>query len=751
MKKIVLLFFVFAILISISYSQEKNVTVSGSVVLSNLADYSGVTITFNRTAPSSQQYTLETESSGEFQLEIKEGMYNIIFTKEFYKDSILYDVNLFDNRDIGTITLTYLGMFLKGELSGVLKTGVYEVRDTIFVPTNKSLTIEKGTTLKFHNDAYFLVEGDLTAEGTETEKIIFTRSVQNEYWRGMRFIKYNENDNVLTSIKYLIFEYAQGGKSMCAMDIQLIDIKIDNLIYQNNKSRVEIFGTSRGSQIINSSFINNTDTGDAQLVISGNVLIENCLIANNTNNRPDEVDNNYFDNSTAGGVRVVTINPFYSIIFKNTIILNNKSNLNAGILIGSGTSLINCVVVNNTSKWNGSGIGVDIDPWDTTLNTGLINNIIVNNHCENFNDVKHYGYQITGGYKKLTIKNNIIYSTDGRNWDFPPPYFGKYVRTNFNGDSTDAYGNIFKAPDFVDEANGDFHLMPGSPAIDAGFNSDDLPEKDLDGNVRLWDGNNDNFAIVDIGAYEYNAPVFFMISSILSNNFDSGSDDFTNPNENTYKKTNEDSHSGTYSLLLDNSNGDNGNSWLLSKKFKTLSNKKYYLSFWVKLSGDEFGNEDKLQIHFCSDNGDISNGNYKIKEIQNFDKLWQKIMIEVEGDGSENAQFAVSTAINSKLKLYFDDFKIESNQPTSIDEPIKPGDIIQVYPNPSNGIITVAVIKELIHPPFNFEIFDMNGRMINSLSTNDIVTRIEGFNSGTYYLRFNNKDFTIIKKIVIVK
>ncbi|OGU11046.1 MAG: hypothetical protein A2X61_11755 [Ignavibacteria bacterium GWB2_35_12] len=747
MKKIVLLFFVYAFLTSISYSQEKNVTVSGSVVLSNVSDYSGVTVTFNRTAPSNLQYNLETESSGEFQLEIKEGMYNIIFNKEYYKDTVLYDVNLFDNKDLGTIPITYLGIFLKGELSGVLKSGVYEVRDTIFVPKSKSLTIEKGTTLKFHKDAYFLVEGDFTAEGTENERILFTSFKTDEYWRGIKFIKYNEKDNTFASIKYLTFENAGGGKEICALDLQLIDFNIDNFIYQNNKSNIILFGTPKWSYIRNSSIVNNTDTIDAAIVIGSEIIMENCLIANNIVNKI--VDNPYLYNSDseAGGIRVITINTFYPII-KNTIIINNKSNFNGGILTGLGTKIINCVILNNKAKWNGSAIGYS----SCDSNAEVINTIIANNQCENFDDAKKYGYQISGGgSRKLSIKNNLIYSPGERNWSSPPTYFGKYVRTNFNGDSTDAYGNIFRIPNFDDEANGNFRLMPGSPAIDAGFNSDSLPEKDFDGNVRLWDGNNDNFAIVDIGAFEYDAPEFFMIKSILSNDYESGSDDFTSPDENTYKKTNEDAHSGTYSLMLDNSNGGNGNSWLLSKKFKTLSKKKYYLSLWLKLSGAEFGNEDKMQLHFCSDNGDISNGNYKIKEIQNFEKLWQKIMIEVEGDGSEYAQFAVSTTINSNLKLYVDDIKVESDQPTSVDEPIKPGDIIQVYPNPSNGVITIAVIKELIHSPFNFEIFNVDGRMIQNTVSRDIVTRIEGFNSGTYYLRFNNKDYTIIKKFVVVK
>ena len=81
--------------------------------------------------------------------------------------------------------------------------------------------------------------------------------------------------------------------------------------------------------------------------------------------------------------------------------------------------------------------------------------------------------------------------------------------------SADAYGGggtvddtnncIHDDPQFVDAAGGDYHLKDTSPCIDAGDNAL-LPsgvDKDLDGNQRITDGDNDGTATVDIGAYEY--------------------------------------------------------------------------------------------------------------------------------------------------------------------------------------------------------------------------------------------------------
>jgi len=68
-------------------------------------------------------------------------------------------------------------------------------------------------------------------------------------------------------------------------------------------------------------------------------------------------------------------------------------------------------------------------------------------------------------------------------------------------------------PGFVDYANGDVHLLDTSPLIDVGYNYVDidpvlpgiqfLPEYDLDGRLRIVDGDHNGVATVDIGAYEY--------------------------------------------------------------------------------------------------------------------------------------------------------------------------------------------------------------------------------------------------------
>lgn len=73
-------------------------------------------------------------------------------------------------------------------------------------------------------------------------------------------------------------------------------------------------------------------------------------------------------------------------------------------------------------------------------------------------------------------------------------------------------GNIDDDPDLLDVANDDLHILPGSPAIDAGTNTN-CPKADMEGIPRPQDGDGDSTAICDMGAFEYD-PVSPTVVSI---------------------------------------------------------------------------------------------------------------------------------------------------------------------------------------------------------------------------------------------
>ena len=107
---------------------------------------------------------------------------------------------------------------------------------------------------------------------------------------------------------------------------------------------------------------------------------------------------------------------------------------------------------------------------------------------------------------QLVVSNTIMFSNPGGD-------FGAGVdvtRSIFSGASGD---NLDVDPMFVDSANGDYRLLAGSPAIDAGDSRHPMlmgsGAADLGGNARLIDdlavadtGVADATGVVDIGAFE---------------------------------------------------------------------------------------------------------------------------------------------------------------------------------------------------------------------------------------------------------
>jgi hypothetical protein len=118
-----------------------------------------------------------------------------------------------------------------------------------------------------------------------------------------------------------------------------------------------------------------------------------------------------------------------------------------------------------------------------------------------------FGHTYYPNSNSISINNSIVYPIH-KTMYYNDPWLFNTITTNANNDSCDAYFNLLMEPEFVDTANGDFRLKSTSPAIDAGVNDSVTIFTDLDGNYRIWDGNGDSTAIVDIGCYEYNSKVY---------------------------------------------------------------------------------------------------------------------------------------------------------------------------------------------------------------------------------------------------
>ncbi len=173
-------------------------------------------------------------------------------------------------------------------------------------------------------------------------------------------------------------------------------------------------------------------------------------------------------------------------LLRNVKVYNNilYNNLFDGIIIADNDQdgpKQNITIINNTIYSNGYntlGWGGGI-----TVSSKNINNkdlVIRNNICSHNGEWQIMRASSTG----LTVDYNLI---DG-------------FRGYSSGSEVEVKGEhaVEGDPMFGNPGSHNFHLMPGSPAIDAGTNADwTASAKDFEGNVRIIGG------AVDIGAYEF--------------------------------------------------------------------------------------------------------------------------------------------------------------------------------------------------------------------------------------------------------
>ncbi|MCK6546037.1 right-handed parallel beta-helix repeat-containing protein [Myxococcota bacterium] len=153
------------------------------------------------------------------------------------------------------------------------------------------------------------------------------------------------------------------------------------------------------------------------------------------------------------------------------------SNTSRGLYARSNSGT-HTVTANHLTIWGNGTYGVYVLENAGTLNFSLRNSIVSENGS--------YGLYVSG-LPSMTLGYNDVWGHT----------------TDYSGVSAGA-GSISANPQFVDTSLRNFHLLPNSPAIDAGDTAT-ASNHDLEGAVRPLDGNLNNVPLPDLGVYEYNA------------------------------------------------------------------------------------------------------------------------------------------------------------------------------------------------------------------------------------------------------
>ena len=444
-----------------------------------------------------------------------------------YNDTL----NIFSDAFIGSVSAKFplrgegiKGTLISGEVSGNWTvTGspyVIDKGEWIKIPYGKTLKILPGVKVLFNLYSGFDVYGKLEAIGTKVDSIIFSRFEKESFVENYTILFQNNTET--SKIEYCSIKFGgrhniiDGGAIQCDDSSPVINfnsfVSGKGIICKNNAAPIisnNIFQYNRQNQptitideywdftgivscvnsspkIISNIFTKNSYSTDPDL-FNVSYLAPNSVIYCTEESSPIIKNNIISDNKISG----ITVSGASSPIIDNNIIKNNyRHRFGGGIFVGAHSSAI---ITNNVIGQNSA-----LDHPATLENRGggiycidssilLSNNLLYENisilgggiFCEN-SIINAYNNTIAknkarngcaiylNGGNNVFFMNGIIWNNSDDNIDL----LGDddtitFKFSNIQG-GWEGEGNIDADPLFVDPENGDLHLQPPSPCIDAG-------------------------------------------------------------------------------------------------------------------------------------------------------------------------------------------------------------------------------------------------------------------------------------------
>ena len=228
----------------------------------------------------------------------------------------------------------------------------YVVTGDVIVDDNVTLTIEAGVEIRFGGNFFLLAEGNITAIGNQTHKIIFTSNKMNPSPSDWESIYIRKS---FVHLEYVVVKFARNGiyGESGGGQLRIKNSDIQNIEY----SGIIVYEGDWKQSIIAFNKISNTGTG-ITLELAQNVELHNNRIFSNSvglnlhfgGENLTVINNTIYSNSF--GIRVISIYaPWGGVTIQHNTIHSNAYGLWTDFAIDH--------VTNNTFAYNDVGIYFD--------------------------------------------------------------------------------------------------------------------------------------------------------------------------------------------------------------------------------------------------------------------------------------------------------------------------------------------------------------------------------------------------------
>jgi len=318
-----------------------------------------------------------------------------------------------------------------------------------------------------------------------------------------------------------------------------------------------VAGSGTNTTVSNCTFTYNHcpgNSGGAVYNEQGRMTISGCTFQGNTSNNRGGAIYVYYSSSLSFGTAVITDCDFLqntsgsggALFFKggtgagpnsitaclfqaNNAYSDAGSNDGGAIVCDPTTTITRCSFLNNTATRYGTvvsygdagttltvtsslfagnsvhyGAAISINGTSGYLGSVIVTHCTFSGNTASGSGGALYNLKSLGGSSVFQVTNSILWNNSpneiavGGSGGLPTVRYCDVNQDGYAGSN----GNIRQTPGFLGPAN--FHLTAASPCLDAGTNSaPSMPSQDIDGDLRIIDGDENGTATADMGADEF--------------------------------------------------------------------------------------------------------------------------------------------------------------------------------------------------------------------------------------------------------